>query len=207
MSDRAQARSEEIVNACEQLFKTMHYKDINIKEIAEKTTFSRPSIYNYFLTKEEIFLALLTREYEGWTNDLDRMKKVEGEDGRRTFAVSSALILEKRAALLKLLSMDLNEMELNCRVERLVAFKKVYGRMIQAFRGAVKRICEDMSDAAIERFMYAYLPMVQGVYPYAFESDMQKAAMKEAGVLPTGKSLHELLVSGGLLMLGVQDEQ
>ena len=34
MSERAQARYEEIVNACEQLFKTMHYKDINIKEIA-----------------------------------------------------------------------------------------------------------------------------------------------------------------------------
>ena len=205
MSERAQARSEEIVNACEQLFKTMHYKDINIKEIAEKTTFSRPSIYNYFLTKEEIFLALLTREYKGWTKDLQKMEKVEGEDGRRTFAISSALILEKRTALLKLLSMDLNEMELNCRMEKLVEFKKVYGRMMVAFACAVKRLCEDMGDNEIDRFMYAYLPMVQGVYPYAFESDMQKAAMQQAGVSPTGKSLHELLVSGGLLLLGVKD--
>lgn len=207
MSERAQARSEEIVNACEQLFKTMHYKDINIKEIAEKTTFSRPSIYNYFLTKEEIFLALLTKEYEGWAEDLHKMEKVEGEDGRKTFAISSALILEKRTALLKLLSMDLNEMEMSCRMERLVEFKKVYGRTIEAFESAVKRLCDDMSDEAVDRFMYAYLPMVQGVYPYAFESDMQKDAMKQAGVSPTGKSLHELLVSGGLLLLGVQDEQ
>lgn len=205
MSERAQARSEEIVNACEQLFNTKHYKDINIKEIAEKTTFSRPSIYNYFLTKEEIFLALLTREYEGWTKDLQKMEKVEGEDGRRTFAISSALILEKRTALLKLLSMDLNEMELNCRMEKLVEFKQVYGRMMVAFAGAVKRLCPAMSEKAIDRFMYAYLPMVQGVYPYAFESDMQKEAMRQAGVSPTGKSLHELLVSGGLLLLGVKD--
>ena len=207
MSERAQARYEEIVNACEQLFKIMHYKDINIKEIAEKTTFSRPSIYNYFLTKEEIFLALLTREYEGWAEDLAKMQKVEGEDGKYTFAISSALVLEKRTALLKLLSMDLNEMETNCRMERLVEFKKVYGRTIQAFKDAVKRLCEDMNDDSVERFMYAYLPMVQGVYPYAFESDMQKEAMKQAGVSPTGKSLHELLVSGGLLLFGVQDEQ
>lgn len=207
MSERAQARSEEIVNACEQLFKTMHYKDINIKEIAEKTTFSRPSIYNYFLTKEEIFLALLTREYAGWAEDLNKMKQVEGEDGRKTFAISSALILEKRTALLKLLAMDLNEMEMNCRMEKLVEFKKVYGVTMQAFADAVKRLCNGMSEAAIDRFMYAYLPMVQGVYPYAFESDMQKEAMKQAGVSPTGKSLHELLVSGGLLLLGVEDEQ
>lgn len=207
MSERAQARSEEIVNACEQLFKTMHYKDINIKEIAEKTTFSRPSIYNYFLTKEEIFLSLLTREYAGWAEDLNKMKQVEGEDGRKTFAISSALILEKRTALLKLLAMDLNEMEMNCRMEKLVEFKKVYGVTMQAFADAVKRLCIGMSEAAIDRFMYAYLPMVQGVYPYAFESDMQKEAMKQAGVSPTGKSLHELLVSGGLLLLGVKDEK
>ena len=42
------SRREEIVAACRKLYGTMSYKEITIKEIAEETSFTRPSIYNYF---------------------------------------------------------------------------------------------------------------------------------------------------------------
>ena len=35
------------------------------------SSFSRPTIYNYFDTKEEIFLALFKREYDRWNEQLD----------------------------------------------------------------------------------------------------------------------------------------
>ena len=60
------SRKEEIITACEELYKTMSFKEITIKEIGNTTSFTRTSIYNYFQTKEEIFLALLQREYERW---------------------------------------------------------------------------------------------------------------------------------------------
>ena len=53
------ARKEEIINACAALYETMSFKEITIRNNSKKTSFSRPSIYNYFQTKEEIFLALL----------------------------------------------------------------------------------------------------------------------------------------------------
>ena len=56
-------RREEIMDACEKLYETMGFHSITIKNISTETSFSRPSIYNYFQTKEEIFLGLLTREY------------------------------------------------------------------------------------------------------------------------------------------------
>ena len=52
-------RKEEIINACEKLYENNNFKDITIKSIGEKTTFSRTSIYNYFQTKEEYFLHYL----------------------------------------------------------------------------------------------------------------------------------------------------
>ena len=60
------SRKEEIITACEELYKTMSFKEITIKEIGNATSFTRASIYNYFQTKEEFFLALLQREYERW---------------------------------------------------------------------------------------------------------------------------------------------
>ena len=62
------SRKEEIIKACEELYKTMSFKEITIKEIGNATSFTRTSIYNYFQTKEEIFLALLQREYERWSD-------------------------------------------------------------------------------------------------------------------------------------------
>ena len=55
-------RREEIINACEQLYQTTSFREITLKEIGKITSFSRPTIYNYFETKEEIFLALFKRE-------------------------------------------------------------------------------------------------------------------------------------------------
>ena len=62
----AEARREEIIAACEKLYKTVSFKNITLKDIGKATTFTRTSIYNYFQTKEEIFLALLQKEYEMW---------------------------------------------------------------------------------------------------------------------------------------------
>ena len=63
-------RREEIINACEKLYKTMSFKQITLKEIGNIVPFSRPTIYNYFKTKEEIFLALFQREYDLWNESL-----------------------------------------------------------------------------------------------------------------------------------------
>ena len=69
------SRREEIVNACEKLYQTMSFKEITIKEIGAVTSFTRTSIYNYFQTKEEIFLALMQREYERGRRRWIRLRK------------------------------------------------------------------------------------------------------------------------------------
>jgi AcrR family transcriptional regulator len=74
-------RREEIVTACEKLYQTMSFREITLKEISEATSFSRPSIYNYFATKEEIFLALFEREYDRWNAALEAVLR-EGESVR-----------------------------------------------------------------------------------------------------------------------------
>ena len=69
------ARKEEIIDACAKLYETMPFKNITLGEIGAQTTFTRTSIYNYFRTKEEIFLALLEREYKAWIADIDVYKR------------------------------------------------------------------------------------------------------------------------------------
>ena len=42
------ARKEEIIDACAALYETMGFRDITIRDIGAKTSFTRTSIYNYF---------------------------------------------------------------------------------------------------------------------------------------------------------------
>ena len=72
------ARRKEIVDACQELYQSMSFKEITIKEIGKVISFTRTSIYNYFQTKEEIFLALLQREYAAWNEELDQAAEKTG---------------------------------------------------------------------------------------------------------------------------------
>ena len=50
-------RREEILEACSCLYGTKTFQEITLKDISGKTSLSRPSIYNYFSSKEEILIV------------------------------------------------------------------------------------------------------------------------------------------------------
>ena len=79
-------KREEIIDACAQLYETMSFKDITLKEIANATSLNRTSIYNYFDTKEEIFLAYMQKEYELWIEDLENLCRNNKELSRDELA-------------------------------------------------------------------------------------------------------------------------
>ena len=159
----ASARREEIVSACAALYETMPFREITLKEIGQKTSFTRTSIYNYFQTREEIFLALLQREYEAWTADLEALQSRTPADA--AFADALAATLERRVCMLKLMAMNLYDIEANSRLENLVAFKEAYGRSMRQVCRCLEQAFPAMPEADRRRFLYAFFPFLFGVYP------------------------------------------
>ena len=174
------ARREEIISACEKLYQTMSFKEITLKDIAGATSFTRTSIYNYFQTKEEIFLALMQKEYERWVEELDAMANAYTAMSAESFSSMLAHSLEKRSMLLKLLSMNHFDMEENSRQECLVDFKRAYGASIEAVRGCLVKFFPEMEAKARQDFLYAFLPFLYGIYPYTTVSARQRQAMSDA---------------------------
>jgi AcrR family transcriptional regulator len=176
------ARKEEIINACEQLYKSMSFKDITLKEIGNVTSFTRTSIYNYFQTKEEIFLALYEREYVRWNADLQSILNENGKLTKAQLADKIASSIAKREQLLKLLSMNNYDMEANSRPELLVSFKVAYGESIKNMNRLLTKNCPDMSEQDIRSFIYVFFPFMFGIYPYTSVTEKQREAMKNAEV-------------------------
>ncbi len=195
------ARKEEILNACAALYETMGFRDITIRDIGARTSFTRTSIYNYFQTKEEIFLALLQREHEAWTADLEEIVRQNESLPADAFADRLARTLEKRACMLKLMSMNLYDMEVNSRLENLVAFKLAYAGALKAVRGCLEKFFPRMTAAEIQQFLYAFFPFLFGVYPYTSHTEKQQKAMELAHVEIVRFSVCEIVRSFVLKML------
>lgn len=176
------ARREEIINACEELYKTMSFKEITIKEIGNATSFTRTSIYNYFTTKEEIFLALLQREYERWAAELRAVAKSGEMLDLSEFAALLAKSLDKRPQLLKILSMNHYDMEANSRPENLAEFKKSYKKTLDAVEGCLIKFFPEMNAQSRSAFLYSFFPFMFGIYPYTVITQKQKEAMKQADI-------------------------
>ena len=168
------ARKEEIIDACAALYETMGFRDITIRDIGARTSFTRTSIYNYFQTKEEIFLALLQREHEAWIADLEEL-------------------VRRRACMLKLESMNLYDMEGSSRMENLVAFKRTYGRAMEAVARCLETFFPAMTEQEVREFLYAFFPFLFGVYPYAVPTEKQRRAMALAGVEAARCSIRQLV--------------
>ena len=196
------ARREAIVNACEQLYRTMSFREITLKEIGTLVPFSRPTIYNYFQTKEEIFLALYEREYDRWNEDLSAVLAERERMTGSELAERIAASLAKREQLLRLLSMNNYDMEANSRQELLTAFKRAYGRSMELMRALLEKYRPQMSADEIRGFLYIFYPFLFGVYPYAAVTEKQRAAMREAGVDFAYQSIYELTRSCLIRLLG-----
>ena len=196
------ARREAIVNACEQLYRTMSFREITLKEIGTLVPFSRPTIYNYFQTKEEIFLALYEREYDRWNEDLSAVLAERERMTGSELAERIAASLAKREQLLRLLSMNNYDMEANSRQELLTAFKRAYGRSMELMRALLEKYRPQMSAEEIRGFLYIFYPFLFGVYPYAAVTEKQRAAMREAGVDFAYQSIYELTRGCLIRLLG-----
>ena len=200
--ERVAARREAIVNACEQLYQTMSFRDITLKEIGNAVPFSRPTIYNYFQTKEEIFLALFEREYDRWNAELETILAENERLSRSLLAQKIARSLEKRTQLLKLLAMNNYDMEANSRPELLTSFKTSYGRSLSLVQSLLCKCCPAFSDAAVQNVLYVFFPFMFGIYPYTAVTDKQKKAMTQAGVDFAYRSVYELVYNCLIRLLG-----
>ena len=185
-------RREEIINTCEKLYQKLNFRDITLKDIGRETSFSRPTIYNYFETKEEIFLALYEREYVRWNEELKAIyndnKKLSVEELAKKLSTS----LSNRHQLLKLLAMNNYDMEANSREELLVSFKVAYGESINNIKMILKKFCPKMTDSNIERFIFIFFPFLFGIYPYTNVTKKQRSAMKKAKIDFVYQSIYDI---------------
>ena len=159
-------RREEIIDACEELYQALPYSEITLKEISKFTSFSRPTIYNYFRSREEIFLALTVREFDRWNAEL-RVILAEDEGLRiDELADKIARSLEDRSQLLELLSTVSVLMTDSGREELTAFYQASFGDTMDLLQLMLNKFCPWMPRSRDDMFIYTFFSFLFGLNTY-----------------------------------------
>ena len=194
-------RREEIIDACEKLYKEVGFKSVNIKLIGENISCSRTSIYNYFETKEEIFLALVEREYLIWNKDLKKFYEKDNKVTLDEFINNIVSSLSKRKVLLKLISMNMYEMEENSSYESVKSYKTAYTESVNLFKNCLIKLLNFNEEEATNK-VFTFFPFMIGIYPYSAVTKKQKKALTELDFKYNYYNIEDLIKMGLKNILG-----
>ncbi|GBF05616.1 putative transcriptional regulator, TetR family [Deinococcus aerius] len=124
-------RRDDILRAAERLWAHTPYADLSMNQVARETKLAKGTLYLYFDTKEELFLALLTEHLGRWLEELtalldERGPKTPGE-------VADVLVASTRGheALRRLLILLGTVLEHNVSLELTLSFKREVRTLLQ----------------------------------------------------------------------------
>lgn len=120
-----EARKEAILSGARELFTEAGFFDVSMATIAKHSGLAKGTVYLYFKTKEEIFLALSTEEFEAWLDDFDlRLSTLSGAVDISEFLEILLKSFDGRNAMQQLMSLLHLVLEKNITYDEAFAFKK-----------------------------------------------------------------------------------
>ena len=150
--------------------------------IGEKTSFSRTSIYNYFQTKEEIFLALLRAgNMPPGRDDLCRPRRrarARGNIPRDVCRAPRAARVHAQTHVHELIRLGIGQP----RRKPAILQAGNTGRSLRGVEACLRAHFPRCGQKEAERFVYAFFPFLFGVYPYTQVTPKQAEAMERAHI-------------------------
>ena len=186
-------RQEEIINACYSLYENGKYDDITFGKISEMTSISRPSIYNYYISREEILLDVLEKEYFKWYKNLKNKFNQNIRLNKKDLCELLIKSFDGFDMFLKLLSIQHSIIEKNCSFEKLTQFKMNTQSIMNLLENVVSKTFSRSNPENRTTFVLSIFSVVGNLYEMCNPNDTQIKAMKIANrdyKLPNFKELY-----------------
>lgn len=122
-----QQRRQAILDVALQLFQEITYEAVNMSDVAGKAGLAKGTLYLYFKTKEELFLAIQTQTFEAWFDEADdQLQALRSADKECTIDEVVAVIrrcLENRPVMIRLVAILHTILEQNIDYATALSFK------------------------------------------------------------------------------------
>jgi len=171
-------RMQAILQAAGGQFDDMDFAAVTMKTLAEVAGLKKASLYNYFSTKEEVFMQLFIQELAIWIQAFrERSGMLAGPDRASVAGLITDLMLE-HPRFTRLFAILSSVLERNVSPEKLRVFKTevlVHGQEIAEI---MQGLLPDLSPGRAFEFQIHLHAMVSGLWPLAHPNDALAEALE-----------------------------
>lgn len=204
-AEQKEQRREAILGAAADLFRERSIADISIGEVAERAGLAKGSVYRYFTTKEEVFLALFLQALGAWFDEiLPMLRGLPRDTSPSDVAALVVRTLAPREPMLRLLAVNSCDLEQNLSLEAARASKRwMLDHIVIAgatFEAALPALPEGGGVRAILRLG----ALVSGLWPMGHPVGPMKKVLASPKMAPLRVDFHgELEASFAALLAGM----
>lgn len=175
--EQIELREQDIANAAAVLFDAGGYENVNYTDIAKAAGITRPTIYKYFATKDEILLRLLASEVIEWASWLEERLPELLKCSMHDVAVIFTKSIATRSRLFRLYSIVYTVLEKNSSVTRLTEYKRTIILQQQRMYRLLRTLFPRSSAHECYVLLNSLLSFAIGLYPMCNVSDVQRKAV------------------------------
>ncbi|WP_027480829.1 TetR/AcrR family transcriptional regulator [Deinococcus pimensis] len=200
------ARREAILDAASRVWDERGYASATMTDVARETRLAKGTLYLYFRTKEELFLALLARQLWTWFDRVDAdLAALSAPQEARTLAAHLTEALRGTHRMVDLLTLLSAILEQNVPIEATLAFKAGLGERLRRTGGVMERLLPHLREGQGARVLLHFSALVVGLHQVATPVPAAKAATLDPQlhflVLDFHEELHVALTA---LLLGTE---
>lgn len=177
IQEQCNNRKQEIIQTVNKMFDEMDYQNISMKTISEHISISRPALYCYYNSKEEIMLDILKADYLKFISDINNAVS-NGND--LTKDITNIYLSNIR--LLKIVSTYLTDIETHVSIDCLVEFKKLFVEPFKNLEETFINKYPSVSKDVVKTVINSLLMLTHGLYPMIYPNKNQVEAMKKVGM-------------------------
>lgn len=157
------ARRESILAIAEGVLSRRQYGSLTMAEVADACGLAKGTLYLYFASKEELFLATLEREFARWFDDLGRELLRRAPVSAREFADAVARSLATRGTLADLLPLLHTVLEHNLAADTALRFKRMLRDKVVTGGALVEQVLPGLREGDGVRLLLRTHALVVGL--------------------------------------------
>ncbi len=204
-----QSRRSAILATAWQLFQGMPYSAIAMAEVAERAGLAKGTLYLYFKTKEELFLALQEQQLADWFDEVDRALAADRADWTSGDVVSLLCgTLERRPGVARLLAILSPTLEQNIPFAEALRFKRRLAERLACTGALLERRLPFLAAGEGARLLLRCQALVVGLQHLADPAPVMRQVLAEPGMALFDIELkRELNATLRALLLGMECER
>lgn len=172
-TDKSQRR-ESILDAAFRLFQQSSFDEISMAHISKEARLAKGTLYLYFKTKEEVFLALEQREFWRWLSWLETEFAGSRPISLEEFAAQFVTSLRKHPELPRLFSILHTVLEQNLSEKTLLNFKLELSAWMKKLAATLSHRLEGFQEAELTLLMARIYAAMVGLYQFCEPHPMVK---------------------------------